>query len=64
MAQWLHFAYQNHNKEPGILMGLRTAKDLILPGEQAFMMASDLLACEEGYLPVIINSFKNEEEET
>ncbi|MEY8366060.1 hypothetical protein AALA22_10530 [Anaerovoracaceae bacterium 41-7] len=63
MAQWLHFAYQNHNKEPGILMGLRTCQEPVLPGERTFMMASDLLAIEEGFVPVKVSSFGKKEEE-
>lgn len=43
-------------------MGLRTGCQLIPPGERAFMMASDLIAAEEGYIPVKINSFREEEE--
>lgn len=63
MAQWLHFAYQNHNKEPGVLLGLRTAKELVTPGERDFMMASDLLAIEDGFVPVKVSNFAGKEEE-
>lgn len=63
MAQWLHFAYQNHNKEPGVLLGLRTANELVTPGERDFMMASDLLAIEDGFVPVKVSNFAGKDEE-
>ena len=63
MAQWLHFAYQNHNKEPGVLLGLRTGNEPVTPGERAFMMASDLLAIEDGFVPVKVSNFAGKEEE-
>ena len=63
VAQWLHFAYQNHNKEPGVLLGLRTVSDPVTPGERAFMMASDLIAIEDGFVPVKVSNFAGKEEE-
>ena len=63
MAQWLHFAYQNPNKEPGVLLGLRTVSDPVTPGERAFMMASDLIAIEDGFVPVKVSNFAGKEEE-
>ena len=50
MAQWLHYAYQNHNIPPGILMGIRSVNEPIPEGERVFMMASDKEALEEGQL--------------
>lgn len=63
MAQWLHFAYQNHNKEPGVLLGLRTINDPVTLGERTFMMASDLLAIEDGFVPVKVSNFAGKDEE-
>ena len=64
MAQWLHIAYQNHNIEPGIMLGVRTRNELIPAGEQAFMRASDLIAMEEGFIPIKVAHFggKGEDE--
>ena len=48
-------------------MGLRTQNDPIPEGERAFIMASNIKALEEGYLPVKENSFEtrdaNEQED-
>ena len=57
MAQWLHYAYQNHNIPPGILMGIRTVNEPIPEGERVFMMASDKEALEEGYTPLKVIHF-------
>ena len=62
MAQWLHLAYQNHHKEPGILMGIRTVSEPVTSGERAFMMASDLVAIDSGYVPVKVSNFAGREE--
>lgn len=43
-------------------MGFRTINDPIPEGERVFMMASDMLALEEGDVPVKVNNFMKKEE--
>lgn len=62
MASWLHFAYQNHHIEPGVMLGLRTQNDVIPLGERLFMQASDYKAIKEGYTPVKVVNFAGKEE--
>ena len=65
LAQYLHIMFQYQHIPPGIVMGLRTANDLIPPGERDFMIASTQKAMEEGMVPVTVRNFmkpkKNEE---
>lgn len=44
---------------PGVLMGIRTQNEKVTPGERAFIMASTILAIEEGDTPVKIRHFSN-----
>lgn len=44
-------------------MGIRTVSDPVTRGERAFMMASDLIAIEKGYVPVKVSNFANREED-
>lgn len=57
LAYFLHVAFQNQHIEPGILMGIRTRKDPVTPGERAFMLASTKKAIMEGDTPVKIRNF-------
>lgn len=60
----LHVAFQNHNLEPGVLMGLRTRNDIIPAGERAFLFASIRKAAEEGDTPVkVLNLCKPKKNE-
>lgn len=38
-------------------MGLRTVGDPVTPGERSFMMASDMTAIKDGFVPVKVSNF-------
>ncbi len=40
-------------------MGLRTERDVVPPGERAFMLASTRVALEEGDTPIKLKNFGN-----
>lgn len=44
-------------------MGFRTCNDPISEGERAFILASTMLALEEGYVPVKVQHFSSKKKE-